>query len=196
MTNWINEGKLAAYSTPGGHRRIKREDLLLFLRLYQIPVPDELLRKPELAQKTNGDRNAAHEQPSFDEIKSARKMKILIVEDDTNVSHIVKESLAASFPECEIVQAFDGFEAGKQIVSLAPDIILLDLILPGLDGFKVLTNIRQDRNCADIKIIAITGYDTEENRELILQAGGVDGFAPKPIDLNRVRNLIKKLLAK
>lgn len=184
VSNWIDEGKLDAYRTPGGHRRIKKQNLLIFLKLYDIPVPDELMNDmempPEVEQKSG---------------ENGRHKRIMIVEDDRDSSELIFEILRQDHPEYEIVQAFDGFEAGKQIVKFAPDLVILDLLLPGVDGFKVLQNIRQDKNCVKTKILAITAYDTTENRERILQAGGVDGFLNKPMDLKLLREYIESIFS-
>ena len=203
VSNWVDEGTLPAYKTPGGHRRIKKKDLQVFLKLYEIPIPDELslsdlVQVLALKDESNG-RGATpegKEKLSLNNVRNTRNghEKILIVEDDEAVSEILLETLQKSYPAFEIRTATDGFEAGKQIISFMPDLIILDLILPGVDGFKVLRNLRQDRRFLSTKILAISGFDTSENRERILQAGGVDGFISKPVDLHQLRKQIEKLL--
>lgn len=184
VSNWVDEGKLLAYKTPGGHRRVKKEDLILFLKLYNIPIPNELLIDGSFLNAQNSDDNDS----------DLKQNKILIVEDDHVVLNILFETLKTNFPEFEIRQATDGFEAGKQLAIFQPHLIILDLILPGMDGFRVLDNIRQDKNYSHIKVITISGYDTPENRERILECGGSDGFLSKPIDLNKLKTLVERML--
>ena len=181
VSKWVDEGKLNAYKTPGGHRRVKMTDLLVFLKIYDMPVPTEIFQASKDAHK--------------EEIKGARTAKrILVVEDDLNVSQILEEFLKDAYPSFQVLLAGDGFEAGKLIASQTPDLLILDLILPGLDGFKVVENIRNDKALSHTKIIAMTGFDNAENRERLTKAGGADVFLPKPMDLNRLRQSINKLL--
>lgn len=210
VSNWVEAGKLPAYKTPGGHRRIRKNDLLLFLKLYQIPVPHELAPERILTHVSENSNKSFFPLPlekgeqslSIPPLEKGErgglkngKKKILIVEDDQEFAEILLETLKASYPNFEIHLAIDGFEAGKEIAQFLPDLIILDLILPGMDGFKVLRNLRQDARFSTTKILAISGFDTQENRERILQAGGVDGFIPKPLDLHNLRKQIEKLLA-
>lgn len=181
ISNWIDEGKINAYKTPGGHRRIKMADLLVFLKIYDIPVPPEIIQTAKDNHKEN-----------VEGVKTSKK--ILVVEDDTNVSQILVQFLKDAYPGFQIFLAADGFEAGKLIVASAPDLLILDLILPGIDGFSVLENIRKDKALSSIKIVVLTGFDSAENREKLLKAGGADGLLPKPMDLNRLREMIHKLL--
>jgi len=210
ISNWIQEGKLNAYKTAGGHRRIKKDDLLVLLKLYDIPVPkelgeklvelqpDEILTAPAIvAAKTGNNGNGGNGKNGGNgatrSVDDGRRI-MLIVEDDTSVSELIAETVKMSHPDLRIVQAYDGFEAGKQIVIANPSLILLDLILPGLDGFNIVKNIRQDWKCSDAKIIAITGYDTPENREKLVEAGGVNGFLAKPIDINDLRTQVDQVI--
>jgi len=70
--------------------------------------------------------------------------------------------------------------------------VVLDLILPDMNGVEVCRQIKQNPDTAHIKILAVTGYDTEENRERMLSAGA-DGYMAKPLDMDqlirRIRNL-------
>ena len=186
VSNWIDDGKLNAYKTPGGHRRIKREDMLVFLKLYDMPVPQELLSLVKEGFGRSGVR--------YDRNGLRMGKRILIVEDDPNVSEVLLEWLKKTYSGFEFAQARDGFQAGKQIAVFAPELVILDLILPGIDGFKVLENIRKDASLPDIKVIAITGFDNSENREKIRKAGSIDGLIIKPINLNRLKEQINRLL--
>ncbi len=189
VSNWVDNGKLTAFKTPGGHRRIKKESLLLFLKLHQIPVSDEILQA--LQGVTSEPQLAGSPNP----VNAAQPLKkILIIEDDHDVNEILFQILSLNFSSARIFRAMDGFEAGKLMASEAPDLVILDLILPGIDGFRILRNIREDAKLTHTKIIATTGYDESENRERILQAGGVDGFLVKPIDVETFKSKVRSLL--
>lgn len=198
VSNWVDDGKLPAFKTPGGHRRVKREALLLFLKLHQIPVSEEILQALRGAGDEGPEAVAGAKAEATDEADSARMpgKKILIIEDDESIGEILFQILTLNFKNVQIFRAIDGFEAGKFIAREAPDLVILDLILPGIDGFRILRNIREDAKLAHTKIIAATGYDESENRERILQAGGVDGFLVKPIDVDTFKSKVRSLLYK
>ncbi len=168
VANWIDEGKLNAFSTPGGHRRVNGKDLLKFLKKYKMPVPEELLAQ-----------------------KSGFKKKILIVDDDPKVLRSITEVLKKKRGKDKIYTAVDGFEAGQAVIEFGPDLVILDIMLPGINGFKVCENIREKNK--KVKIIAVTGYDTEENKNKIL-AAGADAYFPKPLKINELLMCMHDLL--
>jgi CheY-like chemotaxis protein len=121
--------------------------------------------------------------------------KILVVEDDAALSEILVETLKKNFPEAQTAQAFDGFEAGKKLVSFAPDLVILDLILPGMDGFNIIENIRSDSDNRRTRILAITGHDSADNRQKVLQAGNADALIIKPIQLEDFKAQVRVQIA-
>ena len=159
VANWIDDGKLKAFATPGKHRRVKKEDLKNFLTKHKMPLP------PELSTRTS------------------KKKKILIVDDDPNIMKSIAAVLKKKSSSLEIYTATDGFEAGQAIIEVKPDLMILDIRLPGIDGIKVCRATR--RHNQKIIIIAITGYYTEKNKEKILSAGA-DSLFKKPIDMDQL----------
>lgn len=119
-------------------------------------------------------------------------LKILIIDDEIEVHDFVSSALE-DFNNIDIKSVYDGFSAGITVNEYMPDLIILDLLLPGVDGFKVCTNIKNSPRLKDIKILAITGYDSPEYREKIFQAGA-DDYLPKPMELSLFREKVKKLL--
>ncbi len=89
--NWIKNGFLKAFMTPGGQYRVYAEDLLTFLTSRGMRIPEDLLENGESA---------------------ADWRRILIVDDDENINTLLKRFLARRLPAFTIMQAFDGFEAG------------------------------------------------------------------------------------
>lgn len=167
IIDWIEQKKLPAYKTVGGHRRIKKEDLVSFLKTYNIPIPPNLVDKDSL--------------------------RILIVEDDVSIIRFIVRIVKKMKDEYEIAVAMDGFEAGKQVLAFKPDLVILDLMLPKIDGFEVCKNIRVDKATENIKILAITGYGTEENKRRIVICGA-NSYLIKPFDANDLKEKIKNLL--
>lgn len=166
VINWINQEKLAAYKTPGRHRRVRREDLVDFLKKYNMPIPKAL----------------------------EEKQKILLVDDDPVIIDLIMRTLKKEKDRIEIRVSRDGFEAGKQVGLFHPDLVILDLKLPGLDGSQICRNIKGDPATKKIKILAISGSDTTNNRKKIL-AYGADSFLAKPFDVNDLIVQIDKILS-
>ncbi len=182
ISKWVDNGRLRAYRTVGGHRRIQKEDLLHFLNEHQIPVPEDMLKVHK-----NRDARIA------DTIVVERK-KILIVEDNRVAISILLGTLTKSFPQYDFLTASDGFEAGKLISRYSPCLILLDLFLPGIDGFEVLQGIRQDPLISGTKIIAMTASHFPDTARKLEDCGGVEGFLTKPFEPQIVIDKVQHIL--
>jgi len=121
------------------------------------------------------------------------KKKIAVVDDEPSIPEFIRDLLEGRFPH-ELQIAADGFSAGKLIQAFEPDLVILDLMLPGIDGFQVCKQIRTDPTTSSTKILVITGYDTPEIRERVRNVGA-DDYMPKPLDLeltlDKICNLLK-----
>ncbi|MFH1283954.1 MAG: response regulator [bacterium] len=142
-------------------------------------------------------RKLVAEGKGLDEIKEMdlehRPAKeILVVDDDIEVRDLIKDLLKDKI-EVNIKTAFDGFIAGKLLGEYVPDLVILDLHLPGMDGFKVCENLRKDPQFTRTKVLAITGYASEESEEKILLAGA-NAYLTKPFNTNELLQVIKELL--
>lgn len=166
--NWIKNGYLKAFTTPGGQYRVYAEDLVDFLQSRGMRMPEELQRILE-------------EQQSID--------TVVIVDDDRELNDMVKHYLEKQYPSFTVHQAFDGFEAGRVIAETKPGLILLDIDLPGVDGHKLCQDIKKDPSFNNPTVLSISGLDDPAEREQILK-DGADEFLPKPIDLERLAELI------
>src|ERR1017187_6014978 len=107
------------------------------------------------------------------------RKKILVVEDNTELLKLLRLThKAAGFA---IATATNGIEALKKAHSVSPDLVLLDLVLPELDGFAVCETLRKGPSTASIPIIVLTGLNTDSARQASLQAGTRD-FVAKPVN--------------
>jgi len=167
VINWIDDGKLHGYRTPGGHRRVRREDLLTFLREYKMPMPEEL---------------QTHEHP-----------RVLIVDDEPDTRLTIKALLRAE-GEYEVATASNGFEAGVKAVQWQPDLILLDFMMPDMDGFEACRLIKNDPITRHIAVLALTILSSPDEVARI-RAAGADDYLAKPFDNEELLSHIKKLLA-
>ena len=119
---------------------------------------------------------------------------ILIAEDNAVNRELLRELLEAR--EYRVEEACNGQEALDMIPTLKPDLLLLDLSMPVLDGFATLKKIRETPEMASLAVVAVTAYAMRGNQEKAMQAG-FDGYLSKPIDssllnreLERIWNII------
>ncbi len=117
--------------------------------------------------------------------------KVLIV-DDNRASRDLVRAILKCFPY-EIVEATQGQEALDQIRKERPDLVLLDIDMPVLDGFGVVRHIRQDSGFAHLPIIAVTAYAMEGDREKAL-AAGFTAYVTKPVRPEGLRRQVRLLL--
>lgn len=171
--NWIRGGHLKAYKTPGGQFRIYPEDLADFMRKREIRIPDEL-------------------QSVLDARKASEFCTILIVDDDKAFNDVTSKYLQKNIEDAKVLQAFDGFEAGSMFFKERPDVVVLDLNLPGVDGIEVCKKIRQEDSHKKTDVIIITSMQDEESEQKC-QALGIAKYIRKPVSLSELLETIQSL---
>ncbi len=159
--NWIRSGYLKAYSTPGGQYRVYADDLADFMQSRNMRLPQELV---DLCGGETGKRT------------------ILIVDDDNGLNNVIKTFFQKKFPKADILQAFDGFEAGAIMTEHKPHCVILDMHLPGVDGVALCNRINSTSDFGKPAIIAITAMPEEHTPEEIKKMGTKNFFA-KPLNL-------------
>jgi excisionase family DNA binding protein len=153
VRQWAHKGELKALITPGGHRRFLLQDVEQFARQRGLTL------------------HLADEAP-----------RILVVDDDPQLSGYLVELLGSLPRPVETEVAGDGFDAGRKVLTFRPDTVLLDLMMPGVDGFEVCRRLKQDRGTRNIRVIAMTGYPSPGNVERIL-AAGAEACLAKPVGI-------------
>ncbi|MGB9732671.1 MAG: response regulator [Candidatus Micrarchaeales archaeon] len=118
--------------------------------------------------------------------------KILIVEDDKNINKLMTLSVGKGF---EIRNAYDGNEALKMIKEDKPDLVILDLMLPGVDGLEICQRVKKDPNLKDIIVIIVSAMDATSNRFKGIKYGA-DYYIKKPFDPEELRSLVTIFLRK
>lgn len=164
IRHWAQEGILKSFTTPGGHRRFKKDDVLALI-------------------------------DSSENFISRKKTTVLIVDDEELFSQLLTDVLETLFPSIFIVVAKNGFQAGELIHKIKPHIVMLDLFMPGLDGFSVCKYIKENETTKNIAVIAMTGMCTEENIERILEMGA-DSCIAKPINFKQLKEIFEQLSKK
>lgn len=117
--------------------------------------------------------------------------RILIVEDEQNLVELLKFRLEVNGYSIET--AFDGEEGLSKISTVKPDLVILDLMIPKIDGYKVLERAKADPKTKDIPVIVLTARTQNKDMEQA-RALGADSFMTKPFEPNQLLSEIKKLL--
>jgi len=104
--------------------------------------------------------------------QTTRGKRVLIIEDDTFLRELISQKLSKE--GYSIIEAIDGEEGVKKTKEEKPEIILLDLILPGIDGFEVLSQIKGDQTTSSIPVIILSNLGQKEDVERGLKLGAVD----------------------
>jgi len=158
---WASKGDLGAVSTPGGHRRFMRREVERFAR----------------------DKNIQIQFPT-DSVS-----RLLIVDDDVQVASYLSRLFARVDSKLECMVANNGYNAGRIVQSFQPNVVLLDLMMPGLNGFDVCEQIKSEPTTQAIRVIAMTGFYTDENVRRVLEAGAECCLA-KPFDQDELLETI------
>ncbi len=167
VVRWINEGKLACSLTAGGHHRIHEKDLITLLKSLRMPLPPELTAED--------------------------KMKVLIVDDELGIRQMVRWVLQLHFPNAEVEEASEGFIAGWKAHGFCPDLVILDIMIPGMDGYRVCQFIRSFPELKNTRIIIITALNNEEVKQKVLSLGA-DDYLSKPFDVDSLKEKITQQL--
>jgi len=163
LWRWVKKGKIHAIRLPSGRFRISTKDLNIFLKEHGIQDAD----------------------------RTDHENRILIVDDDPQILKLLKKIIfTKGYP---IETASDGFEAGIKVMQFKPNLVVLDLMIPKIDGFEVCKQIKNNSDTAYIKIMILTGYPSKENQEKSFDAGA-DAFLAKPIHKDEFIGEIEMLL--
>jgi len=125
------------------------------------------------------------------EEQSSRKVRVLVVEDEEAIREGIGRALARR--GCAVQTAGDGFEAGYQMAAFKPEVVLLDIVMPGMGGFDVCERMRRMRDGEKLKIIILTGFGGSGNNEQSL-ISGADLFLTKPQDTKSLMAHIEDIL--
>jgi len=167
IINWIEAGHIKAYKTMGGHRRIRKEDLDEFLKKNGMPFPEE---------------------PRGEE-----KKRILVVDDDKIIVETIVQALEEDEYGYELISASDGFEAGLQVSHFKPDLVILDIMMPDINGYEVCQKIKCSPLAKDTKVIVLSAYLNDEAFKQMKEYGA-DACFSKPLPLEQLKYEVASLL--
>jgi excisionase family DNA binding protein len=163
VKNWIEAGQLEAFRTPGRHFRIRASELRRF-------------------QAAFGFGTETDDPP-----------RILVVDDQQDFVELALDALKDLLPGVRVEGACGGYEALLKIGSLQPHLLVLDLRMPGLDGFEVCRRVKEAPETKATKIVAMTGFEDDQAEQLALTCGA-DAFLTKRAGLAALGRQIVSLL--
>jgi excisionase family DNA binding protein len=167
LKEWIRARRLRAFRTPGGHHRIRLDDFQAFLR--------------------------AHDIPPYAPHGAGEEARVLLVDDQIAVLEPLHAYLTMSPGKFKIETALDGHEALIKIGSFAPSVLVLDVVMPGLDGVAVCRRLKADPNTRDIKVLAVTGHPGKMDD---IMAAGADNCLAKPLSPADLERELDRLLGR
>lgn len=161
----FDSGQLKGFRVPGSRfRRIPRDQLYAFMRDNGIPT----------------------------EALDSGRRKLLIVDDDQDLVDLLTDHFQRD-GRFEVQSVNNGFGAGILLKEFHPDLVVLDIMLPDINGLEVCTRIRGDKAMDDVRIICISGM-VEQDKIQKLRDAGADDFLKKPFDVDALTNRICQLL--
>ena len=164
---WMDKGNLSFSRSSEGSDRIHADDLVRCLQRLRLRIPDELCVE--------------------------EKLKILIVDDEPALRRILRLNLLGLFPGIRIEESGEGLHAGWRTTDFIPDILILDLIMPGMDGFELCHLLRNNPALQETRIIVITALKESEAKEKVFKLGAND-FLSKPFTMSQLREAILRQL--
>jgi len=165
IKNWIKQGLIKASRTPGGHYRILEQDLDSFREEYDM----------------------------FPRDKGPSKERIMIVDDEPDALELMENMLSSE--GYELIKVSNATEVGLKAAQLSPDLILLDFLMPDINGFEVSKALRDNELTRTIPIMAVTCLTKEDDIQRIFECGA-DEYLPKPFKVDQLLKKVQELIGK
>ncbi|MBX7256659.1 MAG: response regulator [Candidatus Hydrogenedentes bacterium] len=165
IKNWIKQGLIKASRTPGGHYRILEEDLDVFREQYDM----------------------------FPRDKGSAKKRVMIVDDDPDALSLMEKILTDE--GFELIKVSNATEVGLKAAQLSPDLILLDFLMPEINGFEVTKALRDNELTRSTPIMAVTCLSKEQDIERIF-ACGADEYLAKPFKVDQLLDKVRELIGR
>lgn len=167
----VDRGELDAWKTPGGHRRISRASVERWMAARGARAGDGTPQR-------GGSRRAP---------------RVLLIEDSVHFQNLVRLLLSQKFPQVELHIADEGFAGLAMAGQLQPDVLLVDILLPGIDGATLITSLRSHPQFKQSRLIVITSLDEAQREPYAFALAGVP-VVHKPQLVNELPSLLADAL--
>ncbi|MEW8467183.1 MAG: response regulator [gamma proteobacterium symbiont of Ctena orbiculata] len=161
LRGWTRKGLLRAETTRGGHRRYPVSEVLRLARIKGVEIESSLFTS----------------------------VKLLIIDSDVEYSKAVHKSLIGVSGVTEVAVAHDGFMAGCLVSQFKPDVVLLDLRVPGIDSTLICSFIKHDDQTKFIRVIAMCRNCSKQQQQKIIEQGAEECL-PKPFSMHRLKQVM------
>jgi excisionase family DNA binding protein len=170
IKGWVRKGEIEAVHSPGGRWRILTVSLVRFLQANGMPVPEEYAGYPH---------------------------RILVVDDDPAVCKLVSGALKLSSLSCEISSASNGYDGLIKIGELKPDLLVLDIMMPEMNGLELMQRLRANPDLSkEMRILVLTGAKDSELMVRNIEAAGPDELLFKPVGIIQLLESIQRLISR
>lgn len=165
VLKWIKEGRLKAYTIPSGHYRIQKQDFHDFLVQHNMPVDEAFFAE--------------------------EAVKVLVVDDDAKTYKLITSVL----DEYKFTSAANSFEAGQQLGNFQPDLLILNLDTPGIDGLEICQSVKANPKTKRTKILALA-KSADDKAVTDALACGADGYLVKPLQAEELKQKTRSLMGR
>jgi excisionase family DNA binding protein len=166
VNKWIQDKKIKSYPIPSGRKKVLRNDFLSYLKAHNLPIDSDMF-------------------------PDTRK-KMVIIDDDDKIINLFQRYFQKVSSGWHIEYARDGMTGLLKIGVFRPDVVILDIEMPGMDGISVCKKMQEDANLAHIKIIIISGFTTVYEDEL--QDLGIATVLEKPFTFSDLNEKLYQVL--
>jgi len=151
----VDRGELSAWKTPGGHRRISGASVQAWLAGRGAP------------------QGAVQEAPAPRPAAPQANRRVLLIEDSVHYQNLTRLLLQQRFPDVELHMAHDGIVGLAMYGQLQPQVLIVDILLPGIDGATLITSLRSQPQFAHSRLIVVTSLDEAQRAPYAFALGGV-----------------------
>lgn len=155
----VDRGELEAWKTPGGHRRISRASVDRWLAARQSGAPAPAPASPAAPTPVPG--------------RAGRRPQVLLIEDSRHYQNLVGLLIRQHRPDVELHVADDGIAGLAMAGRLQPDVLLVDILLPGIDGATLITSLRSHPTFERSRLIVVTSLDEDQRGPYAFALAGV-----------------------
>jgi excisionase family DNA binding protein len=162
VKKWVDDGRLIAFRTPGGHRRIRAADFVTFLNKHQMPIPAAL--------------------------QDAAKKRVLVVDDDATQLKGIARGLKKYEEKIDVTTSSNAVDALVLLGSLRPHAVLLDSGMAGIDTLEAVRTLKKNEATSEIAVYLVGSFTSATEQKA--KAAGAAGVVPKPVDAKHVASLL------
>ena len=167
VKRWIREGHLKGFQTPMGHFKVVKTDFIQFLRENHMPIDESILGSTEL--------------------------KVLVIDDDPGMIKTIVLTLESLNYNLRVDTATDGYDGLMKIGNAVPNLLILDLNMPKIDGYEVIKRVKNTEDYKSAEIMVVSSTLNEETEKKLMDIG-VSKYLKKPFKLSELKEEVTHLL--